>query len=150
MAVKMNSTDSPWLLSLYIYGINLKEDILTSCLGVESSRFLERDKNKTTSTGKTITQKISVWELRSLSRSFDLSKHIEELADKLSSRSQSILGSPGVDEAHIDIFMTPNLNKCNLAACDFELTRLDILALEKFSVPVRFSISFVEDKKKEA
>lgn len=137
--------DDPFIVSLYLHGKDLDPVYVSAQLGNSPTRSHFKGQKEIISPNREITKKAGVWVLSATTTSKNLSDHIDELAEKIKVDQNFIEGIVGVEEAYIDIFMC---TKCSKDSCtsEFEMSKTNVAALNKFGLPVKFTITFVEEE----
>lgn len=137
-------SDSGYLykVAVYVKGDDLEPSDLTAKLNVEPTQSHRKGDKWLTSTGREVIEKTGLWSLSVDTSSGELSDIIYELGSMLKIDGEPLAHVSGVDEAYLDIFIATDANGGG-GECQFHLDEKCILALNKFQLPVRFTIAVV-------
>lgn len=136
--------NDPFLVSLYLHGENLDPSHVSSQLGITPTRSHFKGQKEIISPNHEITKKAGVWVFTAETRSEYLSDHIDELARKINV-DRNLEEIMGIEEAYIDIFMCTKCSKDSCAS-GFEMSKTNIAALGRFGLPVKFTVTFVDEE----
>ncbi|MEQ1742929.1 MAG: DUF4279 domain-containing protein [Candidatus Nitrotoga sp.] len=137
--------ENPFIVSLYLRGKDLDPKFVTAQLGVIPTLSHYKGEKRITSIGTEYATKIGIWAITTSSQSKSLSDHIAELASKFELHGKALNEITGVEESYIDIFISSLKNKCGSDTSEFEFNVDSIAALARLTVPIRFTVTFVEE-----
>lgn len=131
-------------VSLKLWGETLNPSYITEQLGVEPSDTQMKGETKTTSTGYVVTAKIGMWCFSTKDdglKNSNLTDHIGFLRTRFVSSGAKIRNLLGVEDACVDIFIAIDGEE-NGTECYFEMSSANLLELQHFGIPIRFTIAF--------
>lgn len=137
----MKADDYKIIVALYLRGENLNPDAVTIALGISPSRSQRKGEKKITSTNREYVTKIGLWGLISDSDSCLIADHISLLASVIPWDSDTFRMLDGVQEAYIDIFVAATADEDGEGACEFELSKENLVVLERIGLPVRLTVT---------
>ncbi|WP_187471081.1 DUF4279 domain-containing protein [Luteimonas viscosa] len=134
-----NASIDSLMVGLYIYGDDLLPEEISSSLGALATRSHRKGELKELKGGKFNSMKTGMWELRSTRKSLVLSEHIADIFSNLKFPVQ-LSSMEGVDEVHLDVYVSGLLRADGYRHLDLELTADDMLLLGGIGAAVRFSV----------
>lgn len=127
------------IIAIYLRGERLRPDNISHLLGLQSSRSQER--GGFCSGSKTAVAKIGVWTLIAQAESRSIVDHVDELLKKVGSPTTPLDQIDGVDEAYLDIFITPDYEHREREPVEGMLTREHLTALDRLGLCLQFTVS---------
>jgi hypothetical protein len=137
----MKADDYKIIVALYLRGEDLDPDAVTKTLGISPSRFQRKGEKKVTSTNHEYVAKIGMWGLIADSDSYLLGDHITQLASSIAVGGDVLSSLTGVQEAYVDIFVAATADEDGDGTCEFELSKENLVALERMGLPVRLTVT---------
>lgn len=141
----MTNDNPAFMVSIYLRGDNLDPKHVSARLGVNPTDSQRKGDKIITFKNREIIKKIGVWALTASTESETLSDHLEELAAKIKADGKFIESIANVEEAFIDIYVSSTRNKETVDTSEFELSKENIVALGNFGLPVKFTVTFVDE-----
>ena len=130
-------------VAIYLRGDGLGPTHVSTVLGITPSKSQYKGQKKITSTNQVIVANIGLWALVAETKSSDLPVHIQELASKIGDRGPILTGIAGVEEAYVDVFVAVDAGDDGGGTCEFQLNPENVRALDRFGMPVRFTVAVV-------
>lgn len=131
-------------VSLYLYGNDLYPAFVSQKHGVSPTTSQYKGEKKIGSkTGREYAPaKCGIWELKADSDSPDLCDHISKLGSRFDSGHVPFMNIERVEEGQFDLFIAGDTDEDCDGKVEFELNDESIAAIQRLSLPVRFTVSF--------
>lgn len=127
------------LVGLYVYGDNLSPDLISSCLQCEPTRSQRRGDIKASRSGD-IPAKVGMWEITSAAQSLTLGDHLDSILSKIGRSDVFIPSIDGVEEVHLDVFVSRLGQRDGYRCIDLELDLPRVEALARLGASLRISV----------
>ncbi|MDQ0009281.1 hypothetical protein J2T07_001458 [Luteibacter jiangsuensis] len=129
--------------TLYVKGADLEVDQVSVLLGVPPTNIYRKGEPKIRGRDRPV-YATNTWKLSLKRQSLDVSAILLELLAMLKPKVDPVK-IQGADDVFIDIFMASTVEAGNLgASIEWQLTTDALHALNRFGLPVRFSVCNVE------
>jgi hypothetical protein len=128
-------------VALYIRGLSFDPESASLMLGTKPTIARRKGDVRKTSKGTDITSKEGLWVYRSYSESKSVTENVRGLLDVLGAKARGVATLPFVDDAYLDIFVSPNDLSRKRGEFSIELDASDITRIEELGVPVRVTIA---------
>ena len=90
-----------------------------------------------------VVAKTGLWALVAKTESGDLPVHIQELASKIGDGGPVLTDIAGVQEAYVDVFVAVDADDDGGGTCEFQLSQENVRALDRFGIPIQFTVAVV-------
>jgi len=131
-------------LDLYLRGVDLKPDALTSLLGVTPTETRTRGVSTVSRTGRSYETKVGLWNLKV--EGGTPSECVAALATRFGGQIRDLSGLPGVEDAFLDVFVTLDLEKPERTEVPIEFDPAALAQLAAFRVPLVVTFAAVGER----
>lgn len=136
---------TPFMVTLYFRGQNLRPDLITKRLGISPTETRRKGEKRLGGQGRSYINTIGIWALQTTTTSKKLSTHLGELTSKVKSL-EKIDKTVGVEEAYIDVFLCFKRTE-DSDSYEFSISKKNIKEINSLGIPVQFTVSSFEGGK---
>ena len=130
-------------VTIYLRGDDLDPAHVSTVLGIAPSKSQSKGQKKVTPTNHAVVANIGLWALVTETKSSDLPVLIQELASKIGDREPVLTGIAGAEEVYVDVFVVTHVADDGGGTCEFQLNPENVRALDRFGMPVHFTVAVV-------
>lgn len=138
-SASIESAEARLLVGLYVYGDDLRPDLVSSRLQGEPTRSQRRGDIKASRSGD-IPAKVGLWEMTSTIQSPALGDHLDHLLSRIGRPDVFIPSIDGVEEVHLDVFVSRLGQRDGYRRIDLELDLPRVSALATLGASLRISV----------